>query len=307
MSAGFARQLNDVGDSVGNATGSKTLGNITANVLAGLGGALAGGGVGAAAAANADLYNRQLHPDEKKVIHDFANGDADKEHRLEAAGCALVRCSAEYALGTADYTKYSALEQEGVKYTAEQAQLQSYNGTSFSMAGAGGMVRQTAGTDLFHYSSGDARADQVAWASGMAAQRPGSIDYVTLQASAGVGGSITLNLHDGSVYAGGSISASREKGAGIVVGMIPDNVGRNPADKAELTNQFLGGNSVGGNGCVYGICGGLNHAVGGQTAIEIGIGFGGVTKTPSPNGNAGGAYSFPVFSIPGVAASNAKQ
>ncbi|MDR5802255.1 hypothetical protein [Caballeronia sp. LZ001] len=103
-----------------------------------------------------DLYNRQLHPGEKKAIKDLANGDADKEHRLEAAGCALVHCAAEYAPGTADYTKLA---------------------------------------EAF-------------------------------------------------------------------------------ADKADLTNQFLGGYSYGGNGCLFGICGGLNHAVGGQTAIEAGLGVG---------------------------------
>ena len=251
-------------------------------------------------------YNRQLHQDEKKVIHDLANGDADKEHRLEAAGSALVHCAAEYAPGTADYAKHSVLEQEGAGDTAEQAQLKNYNGTSFSTASAGGMVRQTPGSSLVHYSADDTQADQKSWAVGMAAQRPGSIDYVTLQAGAGVGVSLSINLHDGSVYAGGSISASREKGAGVVIGMIPDNVGKNAADKADLTNQFLGGSSVGGNGCLFGICGGLNHAIGGQTAIEMGIGVGGVTKTPGPDGNAGGGYSFPVFNIPGMSA-NAKH
>jgi len=65
-------------------------------------GALAGGSQGALAgtgsASNNELYNRQLHPDEKQVIKTLANGDADKEHRLEAAGCALVHCSAGYSL-----------------------------------------------------------------------------------------------------------------------------------------------------------------------------------------------------------------
>jgi len=39
-------------------------GNIVSNVLAGAGGYLVGGNAGAFAAANVDLYNRQLHPDE---------------------------------------------------------------------------------------------------------------------------------------------------------------------------------------------------------------------------------------------------
>ncbi|WP_025600562.1 hypothetical protein [Burkholderia sp. WSM2230] len=44
-------------------------------------------------------FNRQLHADEKQVIKNLANGDADKEHRMEAAGCALVHCAARCAFG----------------------------------------------------------------------------------------------------------------------------------------------------------------------------------------------------------------
>jgi len=104
-----------------------------------------------------DLYNRQLHPEEKKVIKKLANGDPAKEHRLEAAGCALVHCAAEYALDTVDYARYSALEKEGAGYMTEQAQLQSYAGTFFSAATSGGMVRQTSGSSLFRYSNTGAR------------------------------------------------------------------------------------------------------------------------------------------------------
>lgn len=79
------------------------LGNLTSNVLATAGGALVGGSAGAFTASNADLYNRQLHPDETKKIHDRANGDAAEEGRLTAAACYAVRCWAEYPVGSADY------------------------------------------------------------------------------------------------------------------------------------------------------------------------------------------------------------
>jgi filamentous hemagglutinin len=302
------------GNAVDHATDAAAGAGLASNVASGIAGAVAGGAIGgtggavsgANGALGADLYNRQLHPEENKIIKDLANGDANKEHRLEAAGCALVHCAAEFAPGTADYNKYSALENEGASYTAEQAQLKNYNGTSFSAAGYGGMVRQTSG-GLFQYPVTDSTADNKAMQAAMAAQRPGSIDYVTFQTGAGIGLSISINLHDGSAYAAGSISASRTKGAGIVIGMIPDNVGKDVADKADLTNQFLNGSSVGGNGCLYGICGGINHARGGQSAIEVGIGIGGTTKIPNPDGNAGGGYSIPVFTIPGMGARNAKH
>ncbi len=139
------------------------------------------------------------------------------------------------------------------------APLLSYNGSSFSAATYGGMVQQTPASSLFHYSANDANADQKAAQAVMAAHRPGSIDYVTFQGGAGFGGSITINMHDGNVYVGGSVSASREKGAGVVVGMIPDNVGKTSDQKAEAINILIKGQSVGGNTCIFGVCGGLNH------------------------------------------------
>ncbi|WP_230975078.1 hemagglutinin repeat-containing protein, partial [Burkholderia stagnalis] len=297
VSAKLAPQLNEIAKSIkdagptGNANVDELLGNVTSNLLAGGAGALVGGGTGALTGASADRFNRQLHPEEKKVIHDLANGDTDKEHRLEAAGCALVHCAAGYAPGTADYAKYSALEREGTSYTVEQAQLTSYNGTYFAAASYGGMVKQTPGSGLFQYSVNDGRADQKSWASGVAAQRPGAIDYVTIQYGAGIGGGLTVNVHNGNVYYGASISASRSTGGAIAAGVITGNVGQYSVDKGRLTDEFLAGQSVGGAGCAFGACVGVNHAIGGSTAFEFGVGFGGFTKAPNVNGNAAGGYS----------------
>ena len=96
-----AGKLNALSDSIANSSPTanadidRTLGNIVANVIAtGTGAAVGGGDAGAFAGYNVDRFNRQLHP-EKKVIKDLSNGDKDKEHCLEAAGCALVHCAAE--------------------------------------------------------------------------------------------------------------------------------------------------------------------------------------------------------------------
>nr|WKF57914.1 hypothetical protein HUO10_002408 [Paraburkholderia busanensis] len=246
---------------------------------------------GANGALGADLYNRQFHTDEKQAIKDLANGDADKEHRLEAAGCALVHCASEYAPGSADYAKFSALEQEGATYTAEQVQLKNYNGALFSAAGYGGMVRQTPGSTLFQYSTDDMQTDQKLSLAAMAAQRPGSIDYVTIQYGAGVGGALTINTHNGNIYYGGSVAASRSAGGAITAGVITDNVGQQVANLGKLTDDFLAGQSIGGNGCAFGVCLGTNHSIGGSTAFEFGLGFGGFTKAPNVDGNAAFGYS----------------
>jgi filamentous hemagglutinin len=260
-------------------------------------GAMVGGNAGAFSGYNVDRFNLQLHLEEKKVVKELANGDSAKERRLEAAGCALVHCAAEYASGTADYAKYSALEKEGAGYMAEQTQLKSYAEMILSAATYGGMVRQTSGSSLFHYSAADEKVDQSSMRSGMAVQRPGKIDYLTVRAGAGPGVSISVNLHTGKIYGGLTIAASREKWAGIVFGLILDNVGKDSRDKARLTNDFLAGQSVGGNACLFGMCGGLNHAVGGKTSVEVGVGFGGVTRTPTPGGNADGGSSIPFFQV----------
>ncbi len=96
-----AGKLNALSDSIANSSPTanadidRTLGNIVANVIAtGTGAAVGGGDAGAFAGYNVDRFNRQLHP-EKKVMKDLSNGDKDKEHCLEAAGCALVHCAAE--------------------------------------------------------------------------------------------------------------------------------------------------------------------------------------------------------------------
>ncbi|MBS5164120.1 MAG: hypothetical protein KHY66_09960, partial [Haemophilus parainfluenzae] len=50
---------------------------------------------GALTSYNAETYNRQLHQNEKERIKLLANGDEEKERRLEIAACALVHCSAQ--------------------------------------------------------------------------------------------------------------------------------------------------------------------------------------------------------------------
>ena len=84
---------------------------------------------GALTSYNAETYNRQLHQNEKERIKLLANGDEEKERRLEIAACALVHCSAQipeddprYA---ETYEKAKALEQLGntAEYSQERALL----------------------------------------------------------------------------------------------------------------------------------------------------------------------------------------
>ena len=73
---------------------------MTALAIGAAAGAITGGASetikqGALASYNAETYNRQLHQNEKERIKLLANGDEEKERRLEIAACALVHCSAQ--------------------------------------------------------------------------------------------------------------------------------------------------------------------------------------------------------------------
>ncbi|WMY09817.1 hypothetical protein [Paraburkholderia phenoliruptrix] len=228
-----------------------------------------------------DRFNRQLHPEEKRAIKNLANGDADK------AGCALVHCAAEYAPGTVDYAKYAALEAEGAGYTTQRAQLQDHNGTSVSLAGYGGMVRQSSGR-WFQYPVADSTADNKAMQPAMEAQRAGSVDDLTVQGGGlGGGGALTVNLHNGNVYLSGPGSMPVVPSASIVGGMVASNPGLPTGQKGSNTDDFLAGASAGGGVCAVGVCGGVNHGIGGDTAFEVGVETGGITKALNPNGYGG--------------------
>lgn len=73
---------------------------MTALAIGAAAGAVTGGSSetmkqGALTSYNAETYNRQLHQNEKERIKLLANGDEEKERRLEIAACALVHCSAQ--------------------------------------------------------------------------------------------------------------------------------------------------------------------------------------------------------------------
>ncbi|WP_082725448.1 MULTISPECIES: hemagglutinin repeat-containing protein [unclassified Burkholderia] len=103
LSAKLAPELTEIAQSIKDAgpTGNKNvdelLGNVASNLLAGGAGALVGGGTGALTGAAVDRFNRQLNQDEKKAIHDKANGNADEEKRLTQAACYRVQCWAEFS------------------------------------------------------------------------------------------------------------------------------------------------------------------------------------------------------------------
>jgi len=291
-----------------------------------------------------DLYNRQLHAEEKTKAQQI-EAAAKKKGITNPDGSAITASQIENAMRAANNNEYGESAGTGavvaLNEKTQASELYDTTGMKLFTDGAGNnyltqdssafaspsdtlrdLIQQnTGGTDSpYSWTSlSPEAAEQAAknappkidygpfgpgwntgeYSAGLGAQGVTHLDYVTIQAGAGLGGSLTLNLNNGNVYMGGSVSASRTPGAGIIFGAIPDNAGKDSPVKARETDKFLGGTSVGGNACVFGLCVGGNHALGGKTSFEFGVGVGGVTKLPNPGGNASGGYGHPVFTIPG--------
>ncbi|WMY10065.1 hemagglutinin repeat-containing protein [Paraburkholderia phenoliruptrix] len=118
-------------------------GRLLSNMVSGVAGAVAGGALGglggamsgANGALGADLYNRQLHPDEAKKLAELQKGkSADEQHKLAAAECALTQCAAGVPDSDPDKAALTKLQNEGQGYTYEQGLLK--NGGAFDGYGA---------------------------------------------------------------------------------------------------------------------------------------------------------------------------
>src|SRR5579863_9509145 len=72
-------------------------------------------------AMNKDLYNRQLHPDEKTAIANKAGDDQDAQDRLTKAACIAVKCWAEYPVGSEEYNKNYVSQLEASQLQPELA------------------------------------------------------------------------------------------------------------------------------------------------------------------------------------------
>ena len=132
-------------------------------------------------------------------------------------------------------------------------------------------------------------------------QQPGipAPDYIAVNGNAlGVAGSVALNLHNGQVYVGAGGSVPVAAGGSFMIGFIPSNYGLPNAVQGQNTDQFLGGGSYSAGACAFGVCAGGNHAIGGATALELGLGLGMPVKGINLGGSAGTGVSLPVFQIP---------
>jgi hypothetical protein len=97
----------------GAVVGGLVAGATAAGASGANGDALLAAARGGSVASTVDLNNRQLHELEKARIHSLAKNDSKLETRLLIASCALIKCSAEFALGSQEYVEMKALEDLG--------------------------------------------------------------------------------------------------------------------------------------------------------------------------------------------------
>jgi hypothetical protein len=119
-------------------------------------------------------------------------------------------------------------------------------------------------------------------------------DYVALNGGGfGLTGAISINMHTGQVYAGGSGSSSVVPGGSFVGGWIPNNAGESREVIARNTMNLLTGAGVDLSICSF-LCVGASHAYGGDTALELGGGI----KLPIKGLSGSSGVMTPVFHLP---------
>ncbi|MFC5742468.1 hemagglutinin repeat-containing protein [Dyella tabacisoli] len=123
-----------------------------------IGGAV-GGGAGGATALQGEQFNRELHEDEKARIKWLANGDKEKEARLTAAACSMVKCYVEYPADSEQYKVLKALADMGGTdaFVGERTMLAQQTRAASPVATSyGGVARES----MFAYGATDWLGDK---------------------------------------------------------------------------------------------------------------------------------------------------
>ncbi|MFL9954606.1 hemagglutinin repeat-containing protein [Paraburkholderia nemoris] len=333
------------GTAASAATGDTLGGTLLSNIASGLAGAAAGGVLGGSAGAmsgangalNADLYNRQLHPQEKTAAQQIA-ANAAAQGITNPDGSPITADQIENAMRAANNSQYGEIAATGVvvPLNANTPASAVYDTTGMKLAtdstgnylvqdpsmlatpskNVQDLITQNTGGASSPYSWGTSTAQAATpkidpygpfspgWNTGdnsVGFQQPGipAPDYVAVNGNAlGLAGSLSMNLHNGQVYVGAGGSVPVAPGASVTLGWLPSNYGLPNAVQGENTDQLLGGGSYSVAACAYGACFGGNHAIGGATAVEVGLGIGASTKAINLGGSASTGVSLPVFKLP---------
>ncbi|WP_421377165.1 hemagglutinin repeat-containing protein [Paraburkholderia sp. DD10] len=270
---------NAAGDALGNSAGGRLLANVASGVAGAAAGGALGGSAGAMSGANgalgADLYNRQLHPDEKAKIRTQANGDAAEEKRLTAAACYVVQCWAEFPPNSAAFQQSFVSIVEAASLQKEISWVQSQQSQGY-----------------FNYTIPQQ-----------------FVDYVKANTIAPTKDAIKVVTGGSSVVGGIGICAG--SGAGCIVGVPMAAMGASDfTEGATGLYNFYKGNGATGFNPAQSV---LNSAfpTWGNTlydAIDLGVSFGGLFLRQPLNLGAGDGLGRPqsMFGVTVPAYSNTK-
>ncbi|WP_347237467.1 hemagglutinin repeat-containing protein [Paraburkholderia sp. BL17N1] len=302
VSAGLAPRLNDLSSSIanagptGNATVDRMIGQIVSNGLAGAAGAAVGGNAGAFAASNSDMYNRQLHPQEKTLAQKIA-ANAAAQGITNADGSPVTASQVENAMRAANNSQLGEFVATGVvvplNANTPANAVYDTTGMKLAMDSTGNYLVQTPSLldapsqtlqNLILQNTGGA-SSPYSWnpASSQTATGP-RIDAagpftpavngcITAECAAGLSNSDPRNNPDVSVQAGFHLPLS----PGIAVG---PNFSYSPSDGLASLKPDIALGSLGDLGANISFSGDPRFS--GPTSIGVGIGkYFGVQVTPS--------------------------
>ncbi|MGF6572677.1 filamentous hemagglutinin [Paraburkholderia sp. GAS333] len=285
----------EVGSIVSSAAGGTPGGALLGNIAAGAAGALAGGAVGGTSGAmsgangalGADLYNRQLHPQEKPLAQQLAaksNGQYTEQ-------------DVENQMALMNLTVNGQTESGGVRVaTGTQPQ----DGTDWQPYGvnqAGQQVwAQSLGPgdpDLQAYIVKGAQGVGLTYQATTTGSNPGLVrapDMVNFQVDYFVGSVWGTFTRDGSAFFGGGLNLNvpNPVNAGVGISAVWLN---SPTVSPGQANNFAGGYAGGVTGAYDFVGGGLMYSPGNGTATAIGVGAGLNLGKTTNIGTVGGGYS----------------
>lgn len=105
---------------------------------------------------NTDADFRLPNSDEQTAIRALAGNNQQREQELKEAACALIHCSAEYAVGSKEYNEMKALEEAGAGNSEAQEVLLKYG----FLKVADNLNMAEVVDNLFGYTDRDAQSDQ---------------------------------------------------------------------------------------------------------------------------------------------------
>ncbi|MEX8501511.1 MAG: hemagglutinin repeat-containing protein [Leptothrix ochracea] len=197
-------------------------------------GSITGGTTGGFIASQGDRFNRQLHISEQSRIKQLANGDPQKEARLTAAACALIKCYAEYPTDSLAYQELKKFADIGTTFTTETSILSTQKYDGEQMFGYSGYQSIK---DAAKNLSNTYQASSRAWGALQAGMGTAGIyasfmaipTCITIIGCAGVTGGLTISTD--SAYAGfkqliyGDPQSTQLNQALLTLGLTPQAAG----------------------------------------------------------------------------------